>query len=122
MAFTLDAETSQENYTLYVRGKEKAGGQLYTNEAMLTIIIKDVNDRSPVFAKATYQFNLMEDALDNVNMATVGEVSAFDTDRDQENRQVFFELASNPYGNLFVVDPNDGTISVLSKFFFSIFL
>ena len=122
LAFTLDAETSQENYTLYVRGKEKAGGQLYTNEAMLTIIIKDVNDRSPVFAKATYQFNLMEDALDNVNMATVGEVSAFDTDRDQENRQVFFELASNPYGNLFVVDPNDGTISVLSKFFFSIFL
>ena len=122
LAFTLDAETSQENYTLYVRGKEKSGDQLYTNEAMLTIIIKDVNDRSPVFAKAMYQFNLMENALDNVNIATVGEVSAFDSDRDQENRQVFFRLASNPYGNLFVVDQNDGTISVLSKFLSVVFL
>ena len=122
LAFTLDAERSQENYTLYVRGKEKAGDQFYTNEAMLTIIIKDVNDRSPIFAKAMYQFNLMEDALDNAIMATVGEVSAFDSDRDQENSQVFFKLASNPYGNLFVVDQNDGTISVLSKFFSVAFL
>jgi hypothetical protein len=76
----------------------------------LTIIIKDVNDNSPIFTKTYYSTNIVEDKKVGESVLTV---SASDADETGNNSKISYSFSNDtsPSG-LFRIDRDDGYIYV----------
>ncbi|XP_055891438.1 neural-cadherin-like [Biomphalaria glabrata] len=104
----LDRET-RPKLEVVVRAKD-GGPDPQTSTATVTIILKDINDNSPVFTQKTYNVTMSEHFKDGI----VTEVHATDKD-ENDNAELFFSMSqANAAMGHFKVDTieNKGAISI----------
>ena len=76
------------------------------HQALVTILVKDVNEFAPVMTQSIYTFTIPEDAG---NAFLVGQIAA--TDDDPTDKMLYSIISSSP-SNPFVVDQKTGIIRV----------
>uniref|UniRef100_A0A1I7ZKE7 Cadherin domain-containing protein n=1 Tax=Steinernema glaseri TaxID=37863 RepID=A0A1I7ZKE7_9BILA len=110
----LDAEAGENQYTVRIGTAESAGlavdAQL-PHSAEVTIRVADVNDWTPSFESDSYQFAISE----NTEPGTVvGQVAAFDQDRDEPNNKISYNLVSmDNMDSYFSVNEENGLVTLI---------
>ena len=103
----LDRETMAK-YSLNISSSD-CGSPRKTAFTIVTVIVEDANDNSPIFEKNSYSVELLE----NVTRGqTVVLVNATDPD-ERMNGEVTYKIV-NDYGGRFRIDSTSGRISVAS--------
>ncbi|XP_062289145.1 protocadherin-16-like [Scomber scombrus] len=100
----LDRETKAE-YILEVVATDR-GSPALSSTVTVKVKVLDVNDNSPVFSSSSYSVDVSEDAAEG---SQVLEVSATDSDEDQNGKVLYF-LSQEAHG-AFSVDENTGRIT-----------
>ncbi|XP_055959036.1 protein dachsous isoform X2 [Patella vulgata] len=98
---SLDYETTQE-YELQIVAHDQGSPEQQSSTATLTIDVVDVNDNTPVFTKAIYDFNVNESVGMNYKFA---HVNATDLDSLHHGGQMSFGFATSPYTKTFGMYP-----------------
>ncbi|XP_060070203.1 cadherin-related tumor suppressor-like [Ylistrum balloti] len=106
LADRLDRET-RDVYDLTLN----ASDGINISQSIVTIIVTDVNDDIPSFNSALYTFDLPEDMAPHT---TIGRVDATDNDLGV-NGQVSYTLLSQFGGDMFDLDPNQGTFTLRNQ-------
>ena len=96
---------SISSYVLTVVAKDTGYPQRSSTSLELSITLRNVNDESPIFTNASYEFELIENSQLNV---VVGQVEASDRDRDPFGN-VKYSLP-NGANNYFNIDENSGEV------------
>ncbi|KAK0399970.1 hypothetical protein QR680_003298 [Steinernema hermaphroditum] len=110
----LDAESGENQYVVRIGTAESAAlsmdGQL-PHSAEVVIRVVDVNDWIPNFESNSYQFAVSE----NTEPGTiVGQVAAFDQDRDEPNKKISYNLVSmDNLDRYFSVNEENGLIALV---------
>ncbi|XP_069825374.1 protocadherin gamma-B1-like isoform X29 [Dendropsophus ebraccatus] len=104
----LDRET-QDKHELILTASD-AGNPVQTGTALITIIINDINDNSPVFTQDVYKVSVREHIPVN---STILQVSASDED-DGVNGQITYSIKTteNIISETFSINPNNGEIKL----------
>ncbi|XP_056139750.1 protocadherin-16-like [Lampris incognitus] len=93
-------------YTLTVRSSDSK----HQSEANLTVLVEDVNDNAPTFTQDLYQVSISEHLPAGSAVITVTA-----TDRDSgENGKITYRVVPSS-GNIFYIDPNNGTLFINQK-------
>lgn len=71
-------------------------------QALLRVVIIDINDHDPVFLQPLYHFSVPENDGTGQTGHQIGQVSAVDSDGGQ-NGQVFYSITSRNALGLFVI-------------------
>ncbi|TMS38527.1 hypothetical protein L596_005233 [Steinernema carpocapsae] len=109
----LDAESGENQYTVRIGTAESAAlaidAQL-PHSAEVTIKVVDVNDWIPNFETNSYHFAIPE----NTEQGTiVGQVAAFDQDRDEPNKKISYHLVSRDnMDHYFSINDENGLITL----------
>ncbi|XP_069129376.1 protocadherin Fat 4-like [Argopecten irradians] len=88
-----------------------ASDGINTSQSTVTIYITDVNDETPTFNSALYTFDLPEDMAPHT---TIGRVDATDSDLGV-NGEVSYTLLSQFGGDMFDLDPKQGTFTLKNQ-------
>ncbi|VDL64509.1 unnamed protein product [Nippostrongylus brasiliensis] len=108
----LDAETDT-SYVLQVSTAEAAGLAVDPTMAhfvSITVHVGDVNDWIPNFESSSYSFVVQEDTMPGT---IIGQVTAFDQDREEPNNRIRYRLVSaGGLENYFAVNPDTGLITL----------
>lgn len=99
----LDRET-KDRYSLILNATDSDGG---TASAPISVIVKDINDNSPVFRKVHYAWNIPHDSP---LYSTIGVVKAKDSDGD---KPVYSFVSSSNHP--FVIVPKTGEILLMGE-------
>ncbi|XP_068617100.1 neural-cadherin [Brachionichthys hirsutus] len=83
-------------------------GQPNSDTAYVRVFISDVNDNKPMFAQASYEVDVVEDADVGITIVTV---SANDGD-EGGNAKLRYQITSGNTGGVFDVEPEVGTIFI----------
>ncbi|XP_005112096.1 protocadherin gamma-A4 [Aplysia californica] len=107
---TLDRET-ESNYELEIYAKDGNTTSALTGTLSVTITVTDMNDHSPVFSKATYNFTAKENAARG---SLVGTVVASDRDAGENGRVTyhFSSLTARKFLQFFSLDNATGHVTV----------
>ncbi|XP_069825352.1 protocadherin gamma-B1-like isoform X9 [Dendropsophus ebraccatus] len=102
----LDRET-QDKHELILTASD-AGNPVQTGTALITIIINDINDNSPVFTQDVYKVSVRENIPVN---STILQVSASDED-EGVNAQITYSISTtaNDILLVFTIDSKNGEI------------
>ncbi len=103
---SLDREDTP-TYSIHVSATD---GQ-QTSEAIINIIVTDVNDQTPVFTNQWYSFDIEEDARTGT---TVGQVSAVDMDTGH-NSDLSYAFVSHWGRDIFSLDPKTGVLTLIGR-------
>ncbi|XP_075164704.1 FAT atypical cadherin kugelei [Haematobia irritans] len=101
---TLDRE-KQEQHELQVYAKD-GGFPSLSAEAIITIVVEDVNDNAPVFGVQEIVFKVREDLPRGT---VIAKMEAHDFD-DGMNSEIFFVITEASNGSLFAIDKYSGVI------------
>ncbi|XP_069825351.1 protocadherin gamma-B1-like isoform X8 [Dendropsophus ebraccatus] len=102
----LDRET-QDKHELILTASD-AGNPVQTGTALITIIINDINDNSPVFTQDVYKVSVRENIPVN---STILQVSASDEDEGVNAQITYsFNTIENHILQTFTIDPRNGEI------------
>uniref|UniRef100_A0A158R3A5 Protocadherin-15 (inferred by orthology to a human protein) n=1 Tax=Nippostrongylus brasiliensis TaxID=27835 RepID=A0A158R3A5_NIPBR len=107
----LDAETDT-SYVLQVSTAEAAGLAVDPTMAhfvSITVHVGDVNDWIPNFESSSYSFVVQEDTMPGT---IIGQVTAFDQDREPNNRIRYRLVSAGGLENYFAVNPDTGLITL----------
>ncbi|WKY03743.1 hypothetical protein Q1695_005028 [Nippostrongylus brasiliensis] len=108
----LDAETDT-SYVLQVSTAEAAGLAVDPTMAhfvSITVHVGDVNDWIPNFESSSYSFVVQEDTMPGT---IIGQVTAFDQDREEPNNRIRYRLVSaGGLESYFAVNPDTGLITL----------
>ncbi|XP_069825372.1 protocadherin gamma-B5-like isoform X27 [Dendropsophus ebraccatus] len=102
----LDRET-QDKHELILTASD-AGNPVQTGTALITIIINDINDNSPVFTQDVYKVSVRENIPVN---STILQISASDED-EGVNAQITYSIrtTANNILQTFFINPQNGEI------------
>ncbi|XP_060103362.1 protocadherin Fat 4 [Heteronotia binoei] len=102
----LDRETVS-NYTLTVLATDKGHPSLSSSTDVIVIVL-DINDNNPIFAKKLYKIEIVENTLTGTDV-----VQVFAEDGDEgSNGQVRYAIISGNNNNEFRIDSVTGVITV----------
>lgn len=98
-------------YHLYVEARDNDGNG---NRAQVPLIIKmiDVNDETPIFERAIYEFILASDLM---SFTTPAIIKAIDKDATAPNNEVRYEILNGNYDNKFYLNKVTGELTILEK-------
>ncbi|TSK28143.1 Protocadherin Fat 2 [Bagarius yarrelli] len=102
------------SYRLQIRATNTAG---VSSDAVVNVYIIDENDNAPVFLQDSYYGQISESAY--LNSMVMGEnntplvIKALDADKDS-NALLIFQIQEPEANRIFKIDPNMGTISLIS--------
>ena len=108
LAKSLDADfgRGQEFYKLNISATDKGTPPL-SGFTIFTVKIGDVNDEAPVFSQSRYKFLVKETTVDRL----VGQVTATDNDRDEQNSRIKYMWSDTGRGKgPFELDSGTGQI------------
>ena len=95
-------------YTLFIRASDGGTPSLSIN-ATVNVTIRDVNDNAPIFFQPVYELRVSEDASVPQQLL---QVEADDADIGQITYRIQETIPADS-ANLFSIDPNNGTLSLV---------
>ena len=108
---TIDWEKGS-NYTLSLTARDLGSPQLETS-INLTILINDVNDRSPEWVESSLNISVPENS---VSGTSVGFIVAIDPDSDGNNSLVTYSLSMDYSDSHFFLNSSTGEVKTLKTF------
>ncbi|KHN81611.1 Protocadherin Fat 4 [Toxocara canis] len=112
-ALDAEAEQSYELHITTAEASELTVDPQYAHVAVVLVKVSDVNDWIPNFELNSYVFTINSSTIPGV---TIGQVTAFDQDRDEPNNKVRYRLVNaNGFEDYFSVSPDNGVIALKKK-------
>lgn len=106
----LDRE-SIDFYMVFIQASDGGSPSLSVN-ATVNVTVRDVNDNAPIFVQPTYELEVLENTFFPQQILQVQADDA-DSGTDAEITYSIREAIPADSANLFTIDPNNGTISLI---------
>ncbi|ESN99145.1 hypothetical protein HELRODRAFT_162640 [Helobdella robusta] len=104
--FDFEKDETQQKYLIYA---VDSGTPKLTGSTTLILNVEDVNDNKPTFTQSEYKFYVTREQLHK--SSKIGTVEATDEDLVNDNKNIYYALASNVYEEVFNVEIFTGEIS-----------
>lgn len=106
------------SYAIFIQASDGGSPSLSTN-ATVNVTVRDVNDNAPIFFQSSYELSVLEDTVVPQQLL---QVEADDADMGN-NAQITYrirEATPANSANLFSINPNNGTLSLVGTLDFEI--